>query len=145
MTEVAPEFRITLSGQITPDDVAELARMGVKTVVNNRPDGEEAGQPTSAEIAEACQAHGIAYAHIAFAGGAMDMNHVQAFADFFNATERPLHIFCRTGNRSNNLLTVAREKDLLDEEWWKVTNIEKAIRSPFFVICEFVNDKIYHL
>ncbi|WP_066803576.1 TIGR01244 family sulfur transferase [Moraxella oblonga] len=116
MTEVAPEFRITLSGQITPDDVAELARMGVKTIVNNRPDGEEAGQPTSAEIEQACQAHGIAYKQIAFAGGMMDMGHVQAFADFFNSTERPLHIFCRTGNRSNNLLTVAREKDLLDEE-----------------------------
>ncbi|STZ09158.1 Uncharacterized protein conserved in bacteria [Moraxella caprae] len=116
MSDIAPEFRITLSGQITPADVAELARMGVKTVVNNRPDFEEEGQPTSAEIEQACQAHGIAYKQIAFAGGMMDMNHVQAFADFFNETERPLHIFCRTGNRSNNLLTVAREKDLLDEE-----------------------------
>lgn len=116
MSNIAPEFRITLSGQITPTDVAELAHMGVKTVVNNRPDGEEEGQPTSDEIEQACQAYGIAYKQIAFAGGMMDMNHVQAFADFFNETERPLHIFCRTGNRSNNLLTMAREKDLLDEE-----------------------------
>lgn len=116
MNDVAPEFRITLSGQITPTDVAELAKMGVKTVVNNRPDGEEDGQPTSDEIAKACDAHGIIYKHIAFASGMMDMNHVQAFADFFNQTERPLHIFCRTGNRSNNLLAAARERDLLDEE-----------------------------
>lgn len=116
MTDVAPEFRITLSGQITPDDVAKLAQMGVKTVVNNRPDGEEEGQPTSDEIHQACVAHGIAYKQIAFASGMMDMSHVQAFADFFNDTERPLHIFCRTGNRSNTLLMTAREKDLLDEE-----------------------------
>lgn len=113
---LSPEFRITLSGQITPADVAELARMGVKSVVNNRPDFEEEGQPTSAQIEQACQAHGIVYKQIAFAGGMMTMNHVQEFADFFNETERPLHIFCRTGNRSNNLLTVAREQDLLDEE-----------------------------
>ena len=118
MSDIAPEFRITLSGQISPADVEELACMGVKTVVNNRPDGEEAGQPTSAEIEQACQAHGIVYQQIAFAGGMMDMNHVQAFADFFNKTERPLHIFCRTGNRSNNLLNAAREQDLLDEEWF---------------------------
>lgn len=107
---------ITLSGQITPADVAELAKHGVKTIVNNRPDGEEIGQPTSNEIAQACQEHGIAYKQIAFAGGMMDMNHVQEFADFFNQTERPLHLFCRTGNRSNNILTVAREQELLDEE-----------------------------
>lgn len=116
MCDVAPEFRITISGQITAADVAELAKQGVKSIVNNRPDCEEAGQPTSQEIAAACQEHNIAYAHIAFAGGMMDMNHVQAFADFFNSTERPLHMFCRTGNRSSTLLAAARERDLLDEE-----------------------------
>lgn len=115
MNDVAPEFRITISGQITPDDVKELAKMGVKSIVNNRPDGEEAGQPTSDEIAKACAEHGIAYGFIPFAGGMLDMSHVQAFADFFNETERPLHIFCRTGNRSNTILSVAREQDLLDE------------------------------
>ena len=113
---VAPEFRITISGQLTADDIAELATMGVKSVINNRPDGEEAGQPTSDEIAQACQVHGIAYAHIPFSGGMMDMSHVTAFADFVNAHERPLHAFCRTGNRSNGLIAVARERDMLDEE-----------------------------
>lgn len=116
MHDIAPEFRITISGQITPADVGELAKMGVKSIVNNRPDGEEDGQPISADIAKACAMHDIAYAHIPFAGGMMDMSHVQAFADFFNSTERPLHIFCRTGNRSTNLLTVAKEQDLLDED-----------------------------
>lgn len=107
--------QITLSGQITPDDVKALHAQGVKTIVNNRPDFEEAGQPTSDEIGQACQSLGIAYAQIAFSGGMMDMNHVQAFADFYNRTERPLHIFCRTGNRSNTLLNKAVELDLLDD------------------------------
>ncbi len=116
MNDVAPEFRITISGQITPADVKELAKQGVKTIINNRPDGEEEGQPTSAEIAQACAEEGIVYQQIAFSGGMMDMSHVQAFADFYNDTERPLHIFCRTGNRSSTILAAAREKDLLDEE-----------------------------
>ena len=115
MSEVAPEFTITISGQITPDDVAELANAGVKSIVNNRHDGEEVGQPTSDDIAKACKQHGITYGFIPFAGGMLDMNHVQAFADFYNSTERPLHIFCRTGNRSNTILVTAREKDLLDD------------------------------
>lgn len=116
MTDIAPEFRITISGQITPEDVKVLAEQGVKTIVNNRPDGEEAGQPTSAEIEQACTEQGIAYKQVAFSGGMMDMSHVQAFADFYNDTERPLHIFCRTGNRSSTILTAAKERDLLDEE-----------------------------
>ncbi len=110
-----PDFsQVTLSGQLSVDDIATLAHQGVKSIVNNRPDGEEINQPTSEEIAAACAAHNIVYTHIGFAGGMMDMSHVQAFADFFNDSPRPLHLFCRTGNRSNTLLQKAAELDLLD-------------------------------
>lgn len=107
---------ITISGQITTEDVAVLAKQGVKTIVNNRPDGEESGQPTSDEIKAACTEHGIVYAHIPFSGGMLEMRHVQEFADFYNSTNRPLHIFCRSGNRSSIILQAAREQDLLDDE-----------------------------
>ncbi len=107
---------ITISGQITVDDVKALAEQGYKTLVNNRPDGEEAGQPTSDAIKVAATEHGIIYAHIPFSGGMLEMRHVQEFADFFNRTERPLHIFCRSGNRSSIILQAAREQDLLDED-----------------------------
>ena len=56
------------------------------------------------------------YCHIPFSGGMLQMHHVEAFADLYNDSERPLHMFCRTGNRSNILLQAAREQDLLDEE-----------------------------
>lgn len=107
---------ITISGQITADDVKFLADQGYKTLVNNRPDGEEPGQPTSDEIKAAAEALGMTYAHIPFSGGMLEMRHVEEFADFFNATERPLHIFCRSGNRSSIILQAARDQDLLDEE-----------------------------
>lgn len=110
------ENRISISGQISAEDVAILAAQGVKTLINNRPDGEAADQPTSDEIAAAAAAHGIAYRHIPFAGGMLEMRHVEEFADFYNATERPLHIFCRSGNRSSVILQAAREQDLLDDE-----------------------------
>lgn len=114
-TQNDPLGQITLSGQISPEDVRSLASQGIKTIINNRPDHEETGQPTSDDIAQACQECGIAYAHIAFAGGMMNIEHVQDFAHFFNQTQRPLHIFCRTGNRSNAILTKAIELDLLDD------------------------------
>ena len=46
-----------IAGQIAPADVAALKADGVTMIINNRPDGEDAGQPTSAEIeAAACAA-----------------------------------------------------------------------------------------
>ncbi|OOS04407.1 TIGR01244 family protein [Moraxella cuniculi DSM 21768] len=106
---------ITISGQITPDEVRQLAQQGYKTLINNRPDNEEPNQPSSAQIAAVAADCGIAYQQIAFAGGMLEMHHVQSFADFYNQTERPLHIFCRSGNRSSIILQAAREHDLLDD------------------------------
>ena len=38
-------------GQITPDDVAQIARQGYKSIINNRPDGEGGpDQPKNADI-----------------------------------------------------------------------------------------------
>ncbi|OAV32175.1 Sulfide-quinone reductase [Moraxella catarrhalis] len=105
---------ITISGQITVDDVKALADQGYKTLVNNRPDNEEPNQPLSDEIAKAAKEHDIEYRQIPFSGGMLEMHHVQEFADFYNQSQRPLHIFCRTGNRSSVILQAAREHDLLD-------------------------------
>lgn len=107
---------ISVSGQLFAEDIEQLHKAGVKTIINNRPDGEDPSQPTSDEIARICQDFGIAYKQIAFAGGMMTMAHVQDFADFYNDSPKPIHIFCRTGNRSSTILAKARELDLLDDE-----------------------------
>ena len=54
---IAPSF--AASPQIRPEDVAQAAAAGYKTIVCNRPDGEADDQPRAAEIAEACRAAGI--------------------------------------------------------------------------------------
>ena len=48
--------------QISPSDLSEIAAMGFKTVINNRPDGEGgAEQPTSADIEAAAREIGRAH------------------------------------------------------------------------------------
>ena len=37
-------------GQITPEELPGIKELGVTMIVNNRPDDEDEGQPTSAEI-----------------------------------------------------------------------------------------------
>ena len=40
---------------------------------------------------------------------------VRAFANHFNELPKPVLMFCRTGNRSNNLYQLAKQMDLLDD------------------------------
>ncbi|WP_367105569.1 TIGR01244 family sulfur transferase [uncultured Psychrobacter sp.] len=107
--------QISITGQITPAQVPMIAENGFKTIINNRPDGEEPNQPTSAEIAAAAEKEGLAYKEISFAGNEMNQSHVERFAEYFNQAEQPILIYCRTGNRSTGLYETAKQMDLLDD------------------------------
>src|SRR2546427_2211745 len=67
------EFRhvndsFSVAWQIAPDDVRAAADQGFKLVINNRPDGEAPGQPSSDEIEAAARAAGLDYVHIPVVG-----------------------------------------------------------------------------
>lgn len=92
--------------QISVADVAEAARRGFTTLINNRPDGEAPGQPTSAEIAAAAEAAGLAYHHIPFAG-APGPAQVAAVRAAVEAASGPVLSFCRSGTRSISVWSLA--------------------------------------
>ncbi len=91
--------------QLAVDDIDEAAASGIRLIVNNRPDGEEPGQPTSAEIEAAARAAGLDYRHIPIAGG-FPPEQVQAMAEAME--QGPILAFCRTGTRSTFLWALAR-------------------------------------
>ncbi|WP_374571476.1 TIGR01244 family sulfur transferase [Phenylobacterium sp.] len=91
--------QLSVSPQISVADVAEAARQGFKTVINNRPDGEEPAQPAAAEIEAAARALGLAYAYIPVRGGPT-REQVEAQASFIAGAEGPVLAFCRSGTRS---------------------------------------------
>jgi len=102
--------------QLRPADVPALAAQGVTLIVNNRPDGEEAGQPPGAEIEAAAQAAGLAYRHIPLAGG-FNMDDVLAMADALAEADGKALLFCRSGTRSTFLWALARcERGAAPEE-----------------------------
>ena len=55
---------IAVAPQITPDDIAAIKAAGYKAIVNNRPDDEEAGQPSGEAIRAAAEAAGLSYTAI---------------------------------------------------------------------------------
>lgn len=96
---VALNDRIWLSGQISPDALADTAsRLGFRKVVNNRPDHEEPGQPTSAEVRAAAEAAGLTCLD-APVRGMPDPDTVERVAQFLEDGE-PTLMFCRSGMRS---------------------------------------------
>jgi uncharacterized protein (TIGR01244 family) len=105
-----------VNGQISPGDIAELKAMGVTLIVNNRPDGEDAGQPESDKIEAAAKAAGIEYRHVPIARG-MGPSDVEAMREAIHATgEGKLFAFCRSGNRSTLAWAVAKSEDGVPRE-----------------------------
>jgi uncharacterized protein (TIGR01244 family) len=94
---VTDEF--TTAPQISVADVAEAARQGFKTVINNRPDGEDPAQPSAAQIEAAAKAAGLAYFHIPVRGGPTP-DQVEQTKAILAEAETPVLAFCRSGTRS---------------------------------------------
>lgn len=94
---------VSASPQLSPSDVAFAAAAGFKTIVCNRPDGEELGQPTSAEIAEAARAHGIRFEYAPVVSGAIGDDAVARMNAILNGAAGPVLAYCRSGTRSATL------------------------------------------
>ena len=90
--------KVWAAPQIATQDLAEIAAMGVRTVINNRPDAEDHGQPTSAEIEAAVREVGLDYVH-APVMGMPGPEAVRAAITALEAGELVL-MYCRSGTRS---------------------------------------------
>ena len=100
-----------ISGQIDPADVAALKQAGVTMIVNNRPDGEDAGQPLAAEIEAAADAARIGYRHIPIARGLGPSDVENMRAALAEVGDGKMLAFCRSGNRSALVWAVARREE----------------------------------
>jgi uncharacterized protein (TIGR01244 family) len=103
--------RTLVSSQIAPDDVAGLAQQGVTMLVNNRPDGEEAGQPLAGEIEQAAEAAGISYRFVPIIRGIgpADIEEMQKARR--EAGDGKLLAFCRSGTRSALACALAQREE----------------------------------
>jgi len=112
LVPLTPE--LSAAGKLDRDDIEALARAGVRTIVNNRPDGEDPGQLPAAEARRIAEAHGIAYHHIPITAASLSRADVDAFAGVLAAAERPVVAHCRSGTRSTLLWALTRMREGAD-------------------------------
>ena len=103
--------RTLVSSQIAPHDVAALAEQGVTVLINNRPDGEEAGQPLASDIEEAAFKAGIDYRFVPIIRGIGPADVEEMQKGLRAAQGGKLLAFCRSGTRSALTLAVAQREE----------------------------------
>ena len=103
---IAPD--LSVSGQITAQDVGVIASQGFRSIVINRPDGEASDQPRHTEIVEAATRSGLSVRYLPVVSGNVTDADVAAFAEAMEALPAPMLAFCRTGTRSTTLWALSQ-------------------------------------
>lgn len=92
-----PNFAV--AGQINVEDVGRAATEGYRTLIVNRPENEDPGQLSHAEIAAAAKAAGLKFHVLPFTGPPPPAI-VAETAEILEAAQGPVLAYCRTGRRS---------------------------------------------
>ncbi|MDZ4776528.1 MAG: TIGR01244 family sulfur transferase [Alphaproteobacteria bacterium] len=108
-----PDFRrVTEDFYVSPQlDVADLpaaAAAGFRTVVRNRPDGEQPGQVTAEDVEAAAKAAGLAFHSVVLTSpSAATPADIAALETVIRDAPGPVLAYCRSGTRSVTLWALA--------------------------------------
>lgn len=111
-TQINPS--LSVSGQISKSDIAELAKSGFATIINNRPDNEEPGQLSAAEAEAEAKKQGLDYRYQPIVTGAITRAQVAEFQKLLLRSPTPVLAHCRSGTRC--YLMWAASRALFDGE-----------------------------
>ncbi len=100
---------ISVAGQIEPSDVEAIAEAGFRSMICNRPDGEEFGQPDFERIAEEARQHGLQIRFIPISSGApVPEEAAGRFREALDELPAPVLAYCRSGTRCTALWSLAQ-------------------------------------
>ncbi len=105
---------LSVTGRLERADIDALSEAGVRTIINNRPDGEDPGQMPAAEARRLAETQGIAYRHIPITAASLTRADVDAFAATLREAEAPVVAHCRSGTRSTLLWALTRMREGAD-------------------------------
>lgn len=96
-------------GQLNTAQIKELAAAGIKTLIFNRPDAEEVGQPATAELQAEAEALGMQWVFQPVLSGQVTAAEGLEFGRLYSAAAKPVVAFCRTGARCGCLWALSQK------------------------------------
>lgn len=106
---------IFIADQIILSDLEQFYHLGIKTVINNRPD-KEINSPLSVEVAQRSKELGLNYYYLPIIPGEYLIENITALTAIVATLNSPMVAYCRSGNRSTNLWGLSQKKLLGVEE-----------------------------
>ena len=104
--------QLSVSPQVKTTDLWEIANLGFRSVICNRPDGEAADQPTFDEIEAAAKTAGLEIRYLPIVAGKVSDQDTADFSKAMEELPKPVFAYCRTGTRSATLWSLSQAKSL---------------------------------
>ena len=116
---IAPD--LSVSPQLSVQDVGIAASQGFRSLIINRPDGESSDQTAHAEIEAAARRHGLEVRYVPVVSGKVTDADVEAFDKAMHELAAPALAYCRTGTRSATLWALSQAGHLSTDAILKTT------------------------
>lgn len=100
--------KVSVSPQISPEDVQTIKALGFVAIINNRPDGESPDQAPSATIEQAAHDAGLAYHYIPLGRDGVSSDMVEQTKQVLEGSTGPVFCYCRSGTRSTTLWALSQ-------------------------------------
>ena len=110
--------------QISPDHIKEIKALGYVAIINNRPDNEVEGQPTSEELSKLAEEAGLDYHFLPIQSGTLPMEAVEQTKELIAQIDGPAFAYCRSGTRSITLWAFSQLGQSTTEDI--INSVEKA-------------------
>ncbi|MFO7771469.1 TIGR01244 family phosphatase [Roseovarius gahaiensis] len=112
--QITPDYAV--SPQIKAQDIPDIKAAGFRSIMCNRPDGEEFGQPDFDAIAKAAQDAGLEVRCVPIVSGMVTPQAAQDFATALDQMPKPMLAYCRSGTRCTMLWSIVNHGELSGED-----------------------------
>lgn len=103
--------KLYVGPQLTAEDIGRAKSQGFTGIINNRPDGEEPGQPSAGENRSVAEGAQLAYTHIPVTAGQISESQVRTFQEALSQAKGSVLAHCKTGTRSATLYAIGEVLD----------------------------------
>jgi len=107
---------LSVSVQILPEDLEQLAADGFKTIICNRPDHEGPNQPDFNMMLEAAKSHGLDACYVPLPIGPMQPSDIADFKKALEDMPTPAVAYCKSGMRSAMLWAASQHGSMPTQE-----------------------------